>query len=104
MARLTFKSDSFLRNAGFLDETFLDVNNLPSLPQNVNDERYVINAMYDERPDLLAHDLYGSTRLWWVFTIRNPDLLKDPIRDFKAGLIIYLPSAENVNIIAGRTR
>ena len=104
MPRLTFKQDSFLRNAGFLDETFLDVNNLPSLPQNVNDERYVINAMYDERPDLLAHALYGSTRLWWVFAIRNPDLLKDPIRDFKSGLRIFLPSAENVNIIAGQPR
>jgi|LauGreDrversion4_2_1035121.scaffolds.fasta_scaffold216828_2 hypothetical protein len=104
MPKLTFRQDSFLRDAGFLDDTFLDLNNLPSLPQSVNDERYVINAMYDERPDLLAHDLYGSTRLWWVFTIRNPDLLKDPIRDFKAGLEIFLPSAENVNIISGRSR
>lgn len=104
MSRLTFRKDSFLRNAGFLDETFLDVNNLPSLPQNVNDESYVINAMYDERPDLLAHELYGSARLWWVFTLRNPDLIKDPIRDFKSGLRIFLPSAENVNIIAGQPR
>ena len=104
MSRLTFRKDSFLRNAGFLDETFLDVNNLPSLPQNVNDEPYVINAMYDERPDLLAHELYGSARLWWVFTLRNPDLIKDPIRDFKSGLRIFLPSAENVNIIAGQPR
>ena len=104
MSRLTFRKDSFLRNAGFLDETFLDVNNLPSLPQNVNDEPYVINAMYDERPDLLAHELYGSARLGWVFTLRNPDLIKDPIRDFKSGLRIFLPSAENVNIIAGQPR
>ena len=104
MSRRTFRKDSFLRNAGFLDETFLDVNNLPSLPQNVNDEPYVINAMYDERPDLLAHELYGSARLWWVFTLRNPDLIKDPIRDFKSGLRIFLPSAENVNIIAGQPR
>jgi hypothetical protein len=104
MARLSFRKDSFLRTAGLLDEVFLDVNNLPSLPQNVNDERYVINAMYDERPDLLAYELYGSTRLWWVFSIRNPDLLKDPIRDFKSGLTIFLPSAENVDSISGRNR
>lgn len=103
MPKLSFKKDSFLRNAGFLDDTFLDVNNLPSLSQNVNDEPYVINAMYDERPDLLAYELYGSTRLWWVFTLRNPDLLKDPIRDFKAGLTIFLPSADGVDIVSGRT-
>jgi hypothetical protein len=59
--------------------------------------------MYDERPDLLAYELYGSTRLWWVFTLRNPDLLKDPIRDFKSGLTIFLPSADSVNIVSGRT-
>lgn len=102
MAKLTFKKDSFLKHAGVLDNTFLDVNNLPVLPPNVNDEEYVINAMYDERPDLLAYELYGSTRLWWVFSLRNPDLLKDPIRDFKQGLNIFLPSAENVNILGGR--
>jgi hypothetical protein len=104
MPKLTFKKDSFLRNAGFLDDTFLDINNLPSLPRSVNDETYVINAMYDERPDLLAYDLYGSARLWWVFTLRNPDLLKDPIRDFKSGLTIFLPSADSVNVLSGRTR
>jgi hypothetical protein len=102
MTKLTFKKDSFLKNAGVLDNTFLDINNLPVLPPNVNDEEYVINAMYNERPDLLAYELYGSTRLWWVFSLRNPDLLKDPIRDFKEGLKIFLPSAENVNILGGR--
>lgn len=104
MAKIIFHKDSFLSNAGLLSDAFLDVNDLPTLPTDVNDEKYVINAMYDERPDLLAYDLYGSVRLWWVFTIRNPDLLKDPIRDFKTGLQIFLPSAENVNIISGRTR
>lgn len=101
MPTLTFRKDSFLKSAGFIDDTFLDVNNLPSLPANVNDEEYVINAMYAERPDLLAFELYGSTRLWWVFAIRNPDLLKDPIRDFKEGLKIFLPNAENVSLVSG---
>ena len=104
MPQATYKKDSFLRNAGFLDNTFLDINNLPSLPENVNDEKYVINAMYDERPDLLAHDIYGSARLWWIFALRNPNILKDPIRDFKAGLSIFLPSKDNVNIVSGKNR
>jgi hypothetical protein len=104
MAKTTYKKDSFLRNANFLDDTFLDVNNLPSFPESVNDERYVINAMYDERPDLLAHDIYGSARLWWVFALRNPNILKDPIRDFKAGLAIFMPSADNVNVVSGNNR
>ena len=100
MPTVNFRKDSFLKYAGVIDDTFLDVNNLPALPPNVNDEEYTINARYSERPDLLAYDLYGSTRLWWVFSISNPDLLKDPIRDFKKGLTIFLPSADNVNIIS----
>jgi hypothetical protein len=104
MPQVTYKKDSFLRNAGFLDNTFLDINNLPSLPENVNDEKYVINAMYDERPDLLAHDIYGSARLWWIFALRNPNILKDPIRDFKTGLSIFLPSKDNVDVVSGKNR
>ena len=104
MPQATYKKDSFLRNAGFLDDTFLDINNLPSLPENVNDEKYVINAMYDERPDLLAHDIYGSARLWWIFALRNPNILKDPIRDFKTGLSIFLPSKDNVDVVSGKNR
>jgi hypothetical protein len=99
MPKLIYKRDSFLKNAEVLDGTFLDVNPLPKLTASVDDEEYVINAAYAERPDLLAFYLYGSSRLWWVFSLRNPDLLKDPIRDFKEGLRIFLPSAENVSII-----
>lgn len=104
MPKQSFRNDSFLKNAGVIDGTFLDINTLPKLSQSVNDETYVINAKYAERPDMLAFDLYGSTRLWWVFALRNPDLLKDPIRDFTAGLKIFLPSAENVKLISGNNR
>jgi len=101
MPTLNYRKDSFLKFAGFIDDTFLDINNLPSLRPTENDEAYIISAKYAERPDLLAYDLYGSTRLWWVFTLRNPDLLKDPIRDFKEGVRIFLPSADSVSIVSG---
>ena len=104
MPKKSFRPDSFLKNAGLIDGTFLDVNNLPKLAANINDELYTITASYAERPDSLAYLLYGSARLWWVFALRNPDLLKDPIRDFKEGVSIYLPSSENVKIIAGSNR
>jgi hypothetical protein len=49
----------------------------------------------------LAYKVYGSTALWWVFALRNPDTLKDPIRDFKAGTVIKLPSADIINALGG---
>lgn len=95
---MQYRQESFMKNAGKLDDVFLDVNPLPSLPITASDELYQIGHGYDERPDLLAQALYNSPRLWWVFAMRNPDILKDPIRDFKAGTVIMLPTIDTVDI------
>ena len=52
---------------------------------------YEIDSFYERRPDLLAHDLYDSSKLWWVFMHRNMDTIKDPIWDFSAGTTIRIP-------------
>ncbi len=75
---------------------YLDVLKLPSISSRSDDEYYTIENKYDKRPDLLAYDLYGSTRLWWVFIVRNMDLFEDPIDDFTAGTIIRLPSNDAI--------
>jgi len=86
------RPDSFLKNSTVSqDGLFLGMTTLPKIPRTVDDELYEIGHAYDERPDLLAHKLYGNSRLWWVFSLRNPDVLKDPIRDFTAGKQIILP-------------
>ena len=89
-------SDSFIKTKQLRNNKFLDVNKLPEIYQNINDEEYTIGHGYDERPDLLAHQIYGSSRLWWVFAMRNPDIIKDPIKDFKAGKTIILPAEDTV--------
>ena len=62
-----------------------------------DDQVYTIERTYAYRPDLLAFDLYGSPRLWWVFAQRNPDEIEDPIYDFKPGVTIRLPKPENIS-------
>lgn len=99
---MQYRKDSFLKNATLRDAQFLDINQLPVVPKSTKDELYVIPPEFDERPDLLAYLAYESSHLWWVFAMRNPDIIKDPIRDFKAGLKIMLPSPENVGNITGR--
>jgi hypothetical protein len=71
---------------------FLDVWQGVTIPADVSDARYQIDPPYDYRPDLLAHDMYQDSNLWWVFAIRNPDALHDPIFSFVAPNIIYVPS------------
>lgn len=91
-----YRKDSFLRNAEFLDNQFLGINKIPRIPRTGRDAEYEIEPQYAERPDRLAHDVYGNSRYWWVFAARNPDVLKDPIRDFQSGVKIILPAESSV--------
>lgn len=71
------------------------------IPKNPDDLLYEITPQYTYRPDLLSFDLYGTPKLWWVFSIRNPDILKDPIFDFNAGLKIFLPKKSTLSSTVG---
>lgn len=70
---------------------FLDVWQQRPFPKLPDDVQFRINATYQFRPDLLAYDLYGDAGLWWVFAVRNPNTIKDPVFDFKPGVTIYIP-------------
>ena len=67
-----------------------------TLTSEDDDQSYTIERTYAYRPDLLAYDLYGSPRLWWVFAQRNPDQIEDPIYDFRPGVTVQLPKKENL--------
>jgi len=74
----------------------LDILTPRTITAEGDDQTYTIERTYAYRPDLLAYDLYGSPRLWWVFAQRNPDQIEDPIYDFKPGVTIQLPKKENI--------
>jgi len=71
------------------------------IPKDPADKIFEINSIYEFRPDLLAHDLYGESRLWWVFAQRNPNTLVDPLGDFRAGVRIRLPQLANLQTALG---
>lgn len=62
-----------------------------SVPINPDDAEYTIETQYKHRPDLLSHDLYGTSAYWWVFMMRNRSIIFDPIYDFTPGTVIRLP-------------
>ena len=80
---------------------FLDVANIPDIPKDPSDIRYEIDAIYRHRPDLLANDLYGDTGLWWVFSVRNPNVLQDPVFDFIPGATIFVPKKSMLKSVLG---
>ena len=75
---------------------FLDVMKNRKITKSTSDVTYIIDNVYKYRPDLLAHDLYGDSALWWVFAMRNPSVIKDPIFDFFPGVTIYIPQKSNL--------
>jgi hypothetical protein len=80
---------------------YLDLLEIRPVPSEPDDFRYVIENQYRHRPDLLAYDIYGSAKLWWVFVQRNMSVIKDPIYDFEPGTVIYLPKKTNLQKFLG---
>ena len=80
---------------------FLDVMVDRKITAKGSDVLYKIDKVYEYRPDLLAHDLYGDSALWWVFAQRNPSVLKDPVFDLEPGVQIHLPKLSSMKKTMG---
>ena len=68
----------------------------PIEPNFTKASRFTITQKYVRRPDLLAYDLYGESRFWWVFVIYNKNEIVNPINDFKLGMNIWVPNSDYV--------
>jgi hypothetical protein len=90
---MAYRTDSVYRNTKTINNQYLDILNIDNIDiDNTTTETITLAAQYDEKPDLLAYDLYGNAKLWWVFPLFNQDMLVDPIMDFKSGMKITVPT------------
>lgn len=80
---------------------YLELLTIRPVPAEADDFSYVIENQYKHRPDLLAFDLYGNAKLWWVFTQRNMSVIQDPIYDFVPGTTIFCPKKSNLEKFIG---
>jgi hypothetical protein len=71
------------------------------IPYQKDDILFEVTSTYENRPDLLAYDLYKDASLWWVFAMRNKSTIKDPVFDLVAGTKIYLPKLSTLNSVLG---
>jgi hypothetical protein len=70
---------------------YLDVITFRNFTIEDDDILWEVTKNYEHRPDLLAFHLYKDQSLWWVFSMRNSSVIKDPVFDLVAGAKIYLP-------------
>lgn len=97
-----YPSTSPYKETEIFNEKFLDFMVNRSIPTFPSDVLYVLPEVYQYRPDLLAYDLYGDSRLWWVFASRNPNRLGyDPYFDFVTGIQIYIPKLDTLKQVLG---
>lgn len=77
---------------------YLDFWSPVTIPPAADDRVIKVESKYNNRPDLLAFDLYGSAQLWWIFAARNPDIINDPIYDLKQNITIYVPVKTSMGV------
>lgn len=80
---------------------YLDVMEFRDIPEQTDDILFQVTKNYEYRPDLLAYDLYNDVGLWWVFSVRNKSVIKDPVFDLEAGVKIYLPKITTIRSVLG---
>ena len=97
-AKYSNKSPWFLTT---VTNGYLDVLKIRAVSSEVDDFLYTIESQYTHRPDLLAYDLYGDAALWWVFAVRNPNTLKNPLGDFLPGVTINIPKKSTIAAALG---
>lgn len=97
----SYKGTSPWNQTKFNSAGYLDILKIRPVPAESDDVLYEVEPQYNYRPDLLAYDLYGSSKLWWVFAQRNMNVIKDPIYDLTAGTEIFLPKSSTLKRTLG---
>ena len=95
MARIRYRRTS---PYGITGQTswYLDLYEHRPIPPDSTDIAYRVSTRFENRPDLLSYEEYGTPDYWWIFSVRNPDQIKDPIYDFVDGLEIYIPTRQRL--------
>jgi hypothetical protein len=52
-------------------------------------------------PSLYTSSLFGFSDLYWVFLVRNQDILEDIKNDFVSGLTIFYPTKDRLFKLLG---
>ena len=66
------------------------------IQKNSTDYYIIIPSEYHLKPGKMSLALYGTEKLFWIFSYFNRDILSDPVFDFQVGKIIRVPEKERL--------
>jgi hypothetical protein len=101
MSNSIYSRSSPYSDTDVTNQMYLDIMVDRPIPKLSDDAYWMITTKYENRPDLLAFDLYHNSKLWWVFASRNPDVLLNPLNDFITGTYIYIPKQSTLSQALG---
>jgi hypothetical protein len=68
----------------------------PDIPISSDDTYIELNQQQARRIDLLAHDIYGDSGLFWIIMLANNIDLPNQIRE---GMVLRLPARSTIDSI-----
>lgn len=88
-----FKPGSRYTNGVFTlnnqDQEFLTLRQNLIISESGQDLFFTVEGRHIQRPDLIAHEAYGRTELWWVIADIND--IRQPIFDLVIGQELRIP-------------
>lgn len=94
---MAFKRTSHLRSTRTVGG-YTDIYEPPLVPDFAKTTRFTITQKYVRRPDILAYELYGDSKFWWIFPLYNRNSIVDPINDFTLNKVLLVPDRD---VVAG---
>jgi len=73
------------------DRKELSIANMHTIEPSPDDEEYTVSTTYHQRPDKLANKIYGSPKYFFIFALRNMNIMEDPVFDLREGMKIMVP-------------
>lgn len=63
---------------------------------------YTVRSEVEYRPDLISYEMYGTIEYDDYITIANK--LTDPIKDYKSGKVLFIPTIEAIREAVNEAR
>lgn len=98
MTNIVYKPSSIYAKTRFSGR-FLSYYEHRAIPPRNDDKYAFVDHRWENRPDLVALDLYGSSDYNMVIPLRN--YMEDPIFDMVYGRILIVPDLTHVKKVFG---
>lgn len=79
-------TDKYRNRLGWWEQAPID--------SDITDTKMILDVRYNQRPDILADELYGDKNLSWIILLRNN--MVDPFQEFVTGAVVFVPDRNRV--------